>query len=76
MIRRKTIASDKAVCAASDIRRTMPDATLARLIMPTKILPIEITTHLTALFWVELRIRQHKAAIHYQRLPGGVICAL
>ncbi|CSG34621.1 Uncharacterised protein [Shigella sonnei] len=54
----------------------MPDATLVRLIMPTKILPIEITTHLTALFWVELRIRQHKAAIHYQRLPGGVICAL
>lgn len=54
----------------------MPDTTLVRLFMPTKILPNEISTHLTALFWVELWIRQHKAAIHYQRLPGGVICAL
>nr|BES09642.1 hypothetical protein Ef18B006LT_27370 [Escherichia fergusonii] len=41
MIRRKTIASDKTVCAASDIRRTMPDATLMRLIMPTKDYPLK-----------------------------------
>ncbi|EOJ3696871.1 hypothetical protein ACSR1I_000268 [Escherichia coli] len=41
MIRRKTIASDKVVCAASDIRRTMPDATLARLTMPTKYYPLK-----------------------------------
>ncbi len=38
------------VRAASDIRCTMPDATLWRLIIPTKMLLIEITTHLTALF--------------------------
>ena len=42
----------------------MPDATLARLIMPTKIIPIEIATHLIALLLLKLLIYQHKTAIN------------
>lgn len=53
----------------------MPDTTLVRLFMPTKILPNEISTHLTALFWVELWIRQHKAAICNFAIFSGLIDA-
>ncbi len=76
IIRRKTIALGKAFAPHPTSGAPCLMRRLCVLSCLPKFLPIEITTHLTALFWVELRIRQHKAAIHYQRLPGGVICAL